>query len=319
LEHPYTVGLRRLAVRAGTNGSFEEASKDLKEYCGLTIAPTTISELCQREAPKMQAWRQTSSTIQQDFIEAQGDSELGIDGTCVNTKDGWREVKTVLISKRKRGKGVKPKQWEDRALPKVQSCVAFAAVEKSDRFQKRFRHWRRQLRLGSTGDISVLADGAKWIWNAVRSEFGKVRECLDIYHALEHLSATGKVLYGERTQEYERWREETKWELLESGFERIEKRIAGLLGEKRTKRERKSLEKLRGYLSSHSERLCYCERLSEGRAIGSGQVEGACKNMIGRRLKQTGAQWKVRRLNRMTILCAVRYCDQWNEYWIQAK
>ena len=30
----------------------------------------------------------------------------------------------------------------------------------------------------------------------------------------------------------------------------------------------------------------YRERLAEGRAIGSGQVERACKSMIGARLKQ---------------------------------
>jgi hypothetical protein len=55
--------------------------------------------------------------------------------------------------------------------------------------------------------------------------------------------------------------------------------------------------------------------LAEGRSIGSGQVEGACKHMIGRRLKQTGARWRVRRVNRMANLCALMYSDHWNAYW----
>jgi hypothetical protein len=46
-----------------------------------------------------------------------------------------------------------------------------------------------------------------------------------------------------------------------------------------------SLESLRDYLGKHSDHLHYAERLAEGRSIGSGQVEGACKHMIGRRLK----------------------------------
>ena len=49
--------------------------------------------------------------------------------------------------------------------------------------------------------------------------------------------------------------------------------------------------------------------------IGNEVVEGACKNMIGRRLKQTGARWRVRRVNRMAGLCSNMYSKQWNRYW----
>ena len=64
---------------------------------------------------------------------------------------------------------------------------------------------------------------------------------------------------------------------------------------------------MRGYLENNRDRLCYAVRLAEGRVIGSGQVEGACKNLIGKRLKQTWAEWKVDRLNRMATICTVRY------------
>ena len=43
----------------------------------------------------------------------------------------------------------------------------------------------------------------------------------------------------------------------------------------------KALERVDGYLTWHKERLNYRERLSEGRAIGSGQIEGACKRLSG--------------------------------------
>ena len=47
-------------------------------------------------------------------------------------------------------------------------------------------------------------------------------------------------------------------------------------------------------------------------------VEGACKTVVGRRLKQTGARWRVRRLERMAALCCVLYGDQWDAYWKKA-
>jgi len=109
-----------------------------------------------------------------------------------------------------------------------------------------------------------------------------------------------------------------KMEFLCEGFTLIEQRLKELEKVEWKPREREEIRKLRGYLNSQRERLNYHERLSEGRAIGSGQVEGACKNRIGRRLKQTGAKWLISRLNRMTVLCAVRYSNHWKKYWIRA-
>jgi hypothetical protein len=125
-------------------------------------------------------------------------------------------------------------------------------------------------------------------------------------------------MYGNDTATYKQWYKAAKKDLVSGGFELIDKRLARLDGEKRTDEERALLRRLRNYFENHSERLCYRERLEEGRAIGTGQVEGACKNMIGKRLKQTGARWKVRHLNRMMILCSLRYGCAWDNYWRNA-
>ena len=72
---------------------------------------------------------------------------------------------------------------------------------------------------------------------------------------------------------------------------------------------------MRGYFEPHEDHTGYAERLRSGRSIGSGLVEGACKQVIGRRLKQTGARWKVRRVERIATLCAIQASDQWDAYW----
>jgi len=81
----------------------------------------------------------------------------------------------------------------------------------------------------------------------------------------------------------------------------------------------KALERVEGYLTWHKERLNYRERLAEGRAIGSGQVEGACKSMIGARLKQTGARWRTDRVDKMARVCSRFYTEQGDEYGKSAK
>ena len=319
LETGYTVGLRRLAVRAGTTGSFSDAAESLEEYCGLKLSRDTVRELCRQEAPKMAAWHRDTPEVHERFIKAKGETEFLTDGTCVNTTEGWKEVKSALFSKRKLGKGVLPDQWEERELPRPEVTLAFAAIEKKDRFRRRWGQWVRRLKITNTSNVSVLADGAKWIWDAAALELGGAEGVLDIYHALEHLSNCGKIVYGLESELYEKWREETKWELLWQGYEGIRPHLEKLLSGKLKECQRKKVESTLQYFRRHAERLCYAKRLSEGRSIGSGQVEGACKNMIGKRLKQTGARWRIRRLNAMANLCAVRYSGQWKDYWNDAQ
>jgi hypothetical protein len=278
--------------------------------------------LCHEEAPKVKKFVEESAEVPKDFIAAEGNTEITIDATKVNTLEGWRDMKICILTKRLLGLGVDISYWDKRCrrmLPDENACVAFASIEEKSLFQKQVNAFRSRLRVGSLGDISALADGADWIWNIVRDVFGNIRECLDVYHALGYLSNTGKVLYKEGTEEYEQWKEATKMELLESGFEKIECRLDELDKVVDDKEGRESLRKLRGYLENHRHRLGYRERLSEGRVIGSGQVEGACKSMIGKRLKQSGARWRVDRLNEMAVLCSVHYSDLWEKYWFQAK
>jgi hypothetical protein len=181
-----------------------------------------------------------------------------------------------------------------------------------EEFQERCQEERR--RLGVGGVSSALADGAKWIWNVVGEVFGKTEECLDIFHALEHISECGKKLYGESELATE-WVDRMRMVLLSEGFAGMERDL--LMLRKGLKRgRRKVVESLLRYLEGNRERLNYCERLRAGRVIGSGLIEGVCKNVVGRRLKQTGACWRLERANKIARLAAIIYSNQWKNDWI---
>ncbi len=87
--------------------------------------------------------------------------------------------------------------------------------------------------------------------------------------------------------------------------------------ESERERRRPATERLLGYFAKHVGRLSYAERLREGRAIGSGQVEGKAKT-LGLRLKARGARWKRRNVLAMASLVCVRHSSQWESYWSQA-
>jgi len=125
-------------------------------------------------------------------------------------------------------------------------------------------------------------------------------------------------LFGKGTAESTWWYETTKSDLLDGGAAPLLDRVRTMTQMEQLDTRKETLRVLENYLVFHSNRMNYRERLAAGLSIGSGQVEGACKNLIGARLKQTGAKWKRERVDRMGIICSILYGEQWNDYWKNA-
>jgi len=224
-------------------------------------------------------------------------------------------MKVGAFAKRERGVSALPSEWHTRTLPEPTVVSAFASIADKEEFQKLCQSMRRTLGVG--GVSSALGDGAKWIWNVVREVFGKTEECLDVYHAAEHISDCGKVLFGE-TQAKTEWFECMRNVLLSEGLGGMERELSLLKPDVKVglkESQIKLVDSLLDYFRGNAGRLEYCDRLARGRVIGSGLVEGACKNLVGRRLKQTGACWRVPRANRIARICGLLHSNQWENAW----
>jgi hypothetical protein len=314
LDGRYSPTTQRLICLAGASWSFDVASERLEELCGLLVSDTTIRELSQRQGALMLAWQRDDPKAVEDFRQEQGDVEFTTDGTSVNTTEGWREMKVGIFSKRDRGEPALPAEWDSRTLPAPKGRVCFAAIDQSERFGSRWKAWRQRLGLIATSTISVLADGAKWIWEEQRRHLTYAEGVLDIFHALEHVAATAKALFDDPSEQTA-WTDAGRTALLTEGFAGIVQHVNPSAWPEWPPSAQAALTSLLDYLAPHEHHLAYAKRLLEGRSIGSGPVEGACKNLIGRRLKQTGARWRVRRVNRMAGLCSIMYSHQWDAYW----
>ena len=144
---------------------------------------------------------------------------------------------------------------------------------------------------------------------------------MDVFHVAEHISDCGKILFGEtqakakaKAERFESMRNI----LLSEGLGGMESELSSLkssLKEGLKESQVKSVDSLLEYFRGNAGRLDYCGRLLSGRVIGSGLIEGACKNLVGRRLKQTGAPWRLLQANRMASICSVLYSDQWKLCW----
>jgi hypothetical protein len=305
----------RLVCLVGGQKAFADAARLLSQCCGWAVSDETIRLACQAEAPQIAAFQATEPEIGATFAAAAGDVEFQLDAAKVNTTDGWRDMKIGIFARRPRGEKATPTEWANRVLPPPSARVAFAAIEPIEEFAPRLGVWAQRLGIVETAAVTTLGDGAAWIWNAVAEQLPGGGGVLDIFHAAEHIADAGKSLFGEGTPAAATWLSDGRTLLLSDGWAGLCDHIGATLVKTPELAGHAALGELTGYFAAHTQRLNYCHRLYTGQSIGSGMVEGAAKNLVGRRLKQTGARWVVGNANAMADLCSLSYSDHWDLYW----
>jgi hypothetical protein len=305
-----------MAALAGSSWSLDVGSARLGELCGLRISADVIRKVTNAAGQRAQRWQARHTDWGADLRVAAGAVEFYTDGTCVNTRGGWREMRLSVFAQRPRGAPATPAEWATRKLPPPAARVAFAGLRPAEECGLQWAARARQLGLDpQTTPITALADGAKWIWKQVAEHLPRGACVVDVYHVSEHLHACGRSLHGEHTPAARAWADERLRTLLEQGAVQL---LAALPAEQRGQRnrlKRRALLELMNYLTPNLDGLWYRERLAQGRPIGSGLLEGACKTMVGRRLKQGGARWLTPRVENVAALCCLLYSAEWEAFW----
>lgn len=304
----------RLVCLTGGQHAFAPAARLLAACCGWTLSDETIRLACERQAGRIAEFHATPAAVA-GFSQAVGEVEFQLDATTVNTTGGWRDMKLGIFARRQPGPKATAEQWDSRTLPQPTARVAFAAIEPIERFAPRIGVWAGRLGLTDTAATTTLGDGAAWIWNAVAEQLPGGKGVLDIYHAAGHISEAGKGLFGEKSAAAKTWLQEGRALTLSDGWAGLCDHIGATLLKAPELAGHAALGELTGYFAAHTERMNYAHRLNTGRSIGSGMVEGAAKNLIGKRLKQTGARWVVGNADAMAGLCSLSYSDHWDLYW----
>jgi hypothetical protein len=212
-------------------------------------------------------------------------------------------MRLSIFAKRRRAAPAAPGDWGQRDLPPPAARVLQAAIRGSEQLGPAWRRQAARLGVRQASAVSAIADGARWIWRQLERQLPGAAGVLDIYHASAQLWAAARARLGE-TAAARAWVEARRATLLRAGAGGLLPELAG-----------PEWAGVRDFFAPHTGHTDYAGRLAAGQAIGSGLVEGACKQVIGRRLKQTGARWRVRRAERMATLCAVQASGQWDAYW----
>lgn len=171
-------------------------------------------------------------------------------------------------------------------------------------------------RLPQGNQLVCILDGERSLWALVYRFFHKAFFVLDIFHVLEHLGKAALCFYDEDSPQAREFVTERLRMLLEGKAGRL----IGGLKQMLTKQElsgakKHCLEQVIGYLERNRKHMRYEICLAKGYPIGSGVIEGACRNLINDRLELTGMSWTLQGAESMMRLRAVHINRDWDSFW----
>jgi len=303
-----SAGLAKACCTLAVAGSFHESSRMIEELFGQTVSANTVERLVQRVG---------ATVLDQDRRSVEGclkDRQwpvcdtppkrlyLAADGTTVHERDGWHESKVGCL------------WWEDPKGGQPHRYVG--GFDDAERFGQGL--WWQACRCGlrQAAELVYLGDGAAWVRGLHGKHWPRAVFIVDWYHAQEHLWNCAKVLWGEGDEQTARWAHRCCGWLWEGWTRKVLKELARQRKRHRG-RKRKAIDEVCRYLRVNEEQMRYDLFRAKGYSIGSGRVEGACKHVVGDRLKRSGMIWS--RAGSAATL-ALRICwlnEQWHQLWQQ--
>jgi len=291
-----TPGVLRMTTSAAALLSFEESSGLLHELAGAEVSAKQVERAAEALGAEI-------AVDEHQQVEKMGEVAptmyLGMDGTGVPMRtqevadragkqaDGsakTREAKLVTIwtaeSRDEEGQPVR-----DPGSITYSAAIESAATLDTSRDLSDFaaRVQREASRRGFTEAQrhTVLGDGLAWIWNTATELFPQATQILDRFHAKEHLSHVGKIIYGD-SPEGKLWIQARYDELDEGRLKSLVQALHGHAGQHKEARE------CVRYIWNNRRRMRYPKFHKRGFCTSTGVVEAGCKVVIGTRLKRAG-------------------------------
>jgi hypothetical protein len=171
-----------------------------------------------------------------------------------------------------------------------QPAAAFADLVKAEGIRRGADHVRQ---------LTILGDGAAWIWNIASAKFPEATQIVDLFHAREHLHDLARLLEFMLLDRRDEWLAARLEDLDYGDIDGICRaaRAYPLEGIKKDE-----LETALGYFQNNAPRMRYHWFRQCGLFVGSGVVESGCKSVIGQRLKLSGMHWTTAGADAITTL-----------------
>ncbi len=321
-----TPGVLRMTASVAALVSFEESSSLLHELAGVEVH----AKQAERAAEALGTEIADYERIGLDQItEIAPTMYLGLDGTGVPMRaselvgrqgkqpDGsakTQEAKVIAIwsaeARDAEGKPVRDKGSVSYSAALESAAMLDTDLQRSDLAERALREAARRGFTQATRCVT-LGDGAAWIWNTSTELFPQSIQILDRFHAKEHLSNVGKVLYGPATPRAKQWIER-RYQQLDAG--QIDLLLKAL---DRQAAKHDDARKCAEYVRRNRYRMRYAEFHAQGLCTSTGVLEAGCKVVIGTRLKRGGMHWTRDGANAIMALRCCKLSARFEDFWEQ--
>lgn len=337
-EHFTPLVQKKVVWAAAMLGSFEKAEADMVHQAELPVSTKEIHRLSGKVGERALALqdrevreRGCPVSVGQPSAAVEERPEtvvIEMDGTCVMGRDGTgHEVKCATVFGLDARATTGSEGQERAVLLRRCYCATSKGIQAF-----RAMVWAMALWWGvrTCRRVVIVGDGIDWIWNlsADRFHFGlpgggiaRPVEILDFYHAAENLAKARDAIYrnpegSAAKQWYSTWRERIREGKVGALIEELQRRRRSARGEKQQNELRLRAE----YFRTHRHRMHYPEYEAQGLPIGSGAIEGTCKNLIKGRMDLVGQRWDADEgIERMVALRVRLFNQRFDDLWPSVK
>jgi hypothetical protein len=318
-----TPGVLRMTASAAALASFAESSGLLHELAGVEVSAKQVERVAEALGAEI-------AVDERQQVENMGPLAptlyLGMDGTGVPMRapevagragkqpDGsaqTREAKLVTIwsaeSRDKKGTPIRDPGSITYSAAIESAATLDTRPELSDFAARVLREATRRGFAEATRRV-VLGDGSAWIWNTTTELFPDATPILDRFHAKEHLSTTGKVIFSNSPAGKE-WIQQRYDELDEGRLRSLVQALHAYAGPYREARE------CIHYIWNNRRRMRYPKFHQQELCTSTGVVEAGCKVVIGTRLKRAGMHWTVKGANAIIALRCCKLSGRFEDFW----
>jgi hypothetical protein len=302
----YSPSVQEMAALLASKMPIEDASLVLEHLTGVKLPRATLDREARRQGQRGQRLR---SELDQPAANGKKQLELSLEPyQMIIQLDAWniRERDEWGQSGRLRRQGKEPERWHwvytgtvfrldhrghtasGRPVISERGFVATRGGIDALREQLHAEALRRGL--GQAAGALVIGDGAVWIWRLADDRFPQARQRLDFYHAVQHLAAVGRALFGEDKEQLKAWLKPLVKQLKNQSAVKVIGQLEQALARLPNGPAAEAVAKEVHYFHDHQERMDYRAGRRAGEPIGSGPVEATCRQSQCR-FKRPGQFW----------------------------
>jgi hypothetical protein len=302
----YSPAVQDMAALLASKMPLEEASAVLEHLTGVKLPRATLAREAQRQGQRAQRLRaelDQQAATQKPQLELSLEPYqmiLQLDAWNIRERDDWGKSAAL------RRRGQEPQRWHwvysgtcfrldhrthtDGGRPVItqRGFVATRAGVEAWREQLHAEALRRGL--GQAAGALVLADGAVWIWRLADDRWPQARQRLDFYHAVQHLAAVGRALFGQDKEKLNTWLKPLVRQLKNQSAVKVIRPREEIWHTLPEGPRAEAVQREVDYLREHQARRDYRAARRAGEPIGSGPVEATCRQAQCR-FKRPGQFW----------------------------